>query len=292
MNVEQHSYDFMVLIRSGLFNLPKLAADKPTLRVGAYFDSITAFLRHIPNIITALNMFAVSNADEKEMEILRDTQTILSDIGSYTLLPILTNMIHKHKDNPSVTASLAKNALIGINQLNGIIIWATKEKKEMIYPRYMSELSFDYNSSLYNNLSLPRILEQLKNDEASRKPCILAVDDTTIILKTISLYLGEKYDVYTLSDPTMLTETLKQITPELFILDYDMPHLTGIELIPIIRGFHVHKKTPIMFLTSIRLGSVVSSAIKHGVCDYLMKPINTKDLLDRVDKHIAKKTLF
>ena len=124
--------------------------------------------------------------------------------------------------------------------------------------------------------------------KTERKPFVLAVDDAPVILKSITFALKKDYEVFTLTDPTMVEKFLNQITPDIFLLDYRMPELNGFELIPIIRSFEKHKNTPIIFLTSMGTNDYVADAIKLGACDYMIKPFKEDVLREKVAKHIAR----
>lgn len=120
----------------------------------------------------------------------------------------------------------------------------------------------------------------------AHKPSILAVDDVTSMLMAINYALRDKYKVYMLSKPQELKEFLQNKTPDLFLLDYNMPVLNGFDLIPIIRGFPEHKNTPVIFLTSEGTADHLTAAIHLGACDFISKPLDTKVLRQKVAKHI------
>jgi putative two-component system response regulator len=123
---------------------------------------------------------------------------------------------------------------------------------------------------------------------AADKPIVLSVDDNPSILLAVSSLLGDEYTVYTMSEvinESMLIELLKKVTPDLFLLDYNMPALNGFDLIPIIRNFPVHEETPIIFLTSDGTADRVSAAVKLGACDYIVKPIDKAKLLEKISAY-------
>jgi len=140
--------------------------------------------------------------------------------------------------------------------------------------------------------------EQLKEDlelcldpekRATVKPIILAVDDTPSILHAINSLLGEQYMVCTLpnaSNDQVIKELLKKIIPDLFLLDYNMPGLTGFELVPIIRSIQGHEDTPIVFLTSEKSMDHLTAAVGLGACDYIIKPIDEVILRKKMSKHL------
>ena len=123
---------------------------------------------------------------------------------------------------------------------------------------------------------------------SSEKKCVLAVDDAPDILKSVFHELRDLYTVFTLPKPEMLESFLMKTTPDLFLLDYNMPVLSGFDLIPIIRGFKKHEHTPIIFLTSEGTIDNLSSAIALGASDFIVKPFNPDVLREKIAKCIAR----
>jgi len=124
------------------------------------------------------------------------------------------------------------------------------------------------------------------------KQMVLAVDDSPVVLKTISSVLSDTYKVFVLPKPTKIQDVLQKLTPELFLLDYKMPELSGFELIPIIRSFEKHKETPIIFLTSAGTIENVSAALTLGACDFILKPVKPDILREKIATHIVRKKAF
>jgi PleD family two-component response regulator len=135
-------------------------------------------------------------------------------------------------------------------------------------------------------------LRQLHQEEIARKLRIMAIDDMLFILQTISQVLSKEYKVYKLTNPTMLEEALQHITPELFLLDCDMPQRNGFDLVPAIRSYEEHKTTPIIFLTSTGTADNISAAVKLGACDYVVKPFQADLLRQKVAANIVRKKQF
>ena len=98
--------------------------------------------------------------------------------------------------------------------------------------------------------------------------------------------------MYTLTKSTELERVLQRLTPDLFLLDYQMPELSGFDLVPIIRNLEEHKDTPIVFLTSEGTIENLTAAIALGACDFVVKPFQPDVLREKIGKHIAKKKRF
>ena len=122
--------------------------------------------------------------------------------------------------------------------------------------------------------------------QVADKPVVLAIDDDPSILKSINYLLNDKYQVRTLPDPDIMKELLKIIKPDLFILDCNMPTISGFELVPIIRNMPNHEDTPIIFLTSDGIADNVYAATSIGASDFLVKPINEDLFREKVAKHL------
>jgi DNA-binding response OmpR family regulator len=98
--------------------------------------------------------------------------------------------------------------------------------------------------------------------------------------------LNGRYRVFKLPKPAMLKEVLRQITPDLFLLDYKMPEINGVELIPIIRSYQEHLSTPIIFLTSEATVDLASAVVAMGACDFVVKPFSSDVLHEKIARHI------
>jgi DNA-binding NtrC family response regulator len=140
----------------------------------------------------------------------------------------------------------------------------------------------------YETMTLADYINRTGKDDINRKPIILAVDDSPDILKAIYTVLKNEYKIVPLSDPTQLENTLKHVTPDLFLLDYRMPEINGFDLIPIIRSYDDHQDTPIIFLTSVGTIDHKSAAVMLGACDFLLKPLKADALREAIAQYIKK----
>ncbi len=118
-------------------------------------------------------------------------------------------------------------------------------------------------------------------------PIILAVDDNPSILKTLNELLHRQYKVYTLPKPEMLEVLLNNVVPDLFLLDCKMPVLSGFDLVPKIRAFPGHEKTPIVFLTSEGTIDTVNAAVHFGASDFIVKPVDETVLREKLALHTS-----
>lgn len=114
------------------------------------------------------------------------------------------------------------------------------------------------------------------------KKLIVAVDDSGIILKMIGKVLGERYDVHAFSSGRRALAFLQDRTPDVIILDIDMPEMDGYEMLERIRKKEYLENVPVIFLTSNADKGHVIKAMAGGANDYIIKPIDEDILLDKV----------
>jgi len=132
-----------------------------------------------------------------------------------------------------------------------------------------------------------RIESEIGTEYNEKKlPIILAVDDNVSILKSLNTLLSDEYKVCTLPKPERIKELLRTLEPDLFLLDCNMPVLSGFDLIPIIRKLPEHHDTPVIFLTSEGTQDNVYVALDNGASDFLVKPIDEKILREKLSLHL------
>jgi len=121
---------------------------------------------------------------------------------------------------------------------------------------------------------------------SSTKRIVLAVDDAPDILRTVHSMLHVKYKVYTLPKPDKLSKLLRDVTPDLFLIDYKMPSISGFDLIAIIREFPEHIETPVIFMTSEGTFDNINTAVDLGAVDFIAKPFEMDVLRGKIERHI------
>lgn len=111
----------------------------------------------------------------------------------------------------------------------------------------------------------------------------MLVEDEYLLNKAIKSYLVSKK--FTVDGFTDGLEALSKITNgyDLFILDIDIPHISGIELLEEIRK--VYKFTPIIIISATIDMNIITEAYTKGCNDYLKKPFDIKELALKILAH-------
>lgn len=119
-------------------------------------------------------------------------------------------------------------------------------------------------------------------EDGTAKKTILAVDDTAIILTRIVNTLQDFYRVITVNSGVRALKYLELEKPDLILLDIQMEHKDGIETLRDIRSMKEMADIPVIMLTGVEDKEVILKSVKLGICDYVLKPFASEDLLERI----------
>jgi diguanylate cyclase (GGDEF)-like protein len=122
---------------------------------------------------------------------------------------------------------------------------------------------------------------------------ILALDDDTTILVLLKAMLGQAgMEVSTCNDPDRFLAQLEETSPELLILDFDMPGVTGPELCRAIRNDHRWQGLPIVLLTGHADPDSVRAVFDAGADDYVSKPFVGPELVARIANRLERVRMY
>ncbi len=120
---------------------------------------------------------------------------------------------------------------------------------------------------------------------------VLVADDDPDILELVRYKLNQAgYEVTTVSNGRDALEKVREIVPDLMILDVMMPFHSGIDLTLEFRGDPQFKLTPIILLTAKSMEQDTERGFAAGATDYITKPFSPRELLSRVQAVIGRPT--
>lgn len=126
------------------------------------------------------------------------------------------------------------------------------------------------------------------DNNKNQKKCILIVDDSRTVRASLSKTLSVNFDIITAEDGEAAWQILlQQPLIDLVISDIMMPKLDGYGLICRIRGCDNQRinKLPIIVVTSAEDDITRERAHACGANNFIVKPVNSTDLLERVNFH-------
>ncbi|WP_456459723.1 chemotaxis response regulator CheY [Desulfurobacterium sp.] len=115
---------------------------------------------------------------------------------------------------------------------------------------------------------------------------ILVVDDMATmrrIEKSLLMQLGFK-NIDEAEDGKVALQKLKQGHYDFVLTDWNMPNMTGLELVQEIRKDPKLKHLPVLMVTAEAKKENVLAAIKAGVNNYVVKPFTAETLKEKIEK--------
>jgi len=115
---------------------------------------------------------------------------------------------------------------------------------------------------------------------------ILIVDDFSTmrrIIKNILKQLGFT-NVIEADDGTTGLDKLRSEPVDFVILDWNMPKMTGIELLRTMRADEALKGIPVLMVTAEAQKENVVEAVQAGVNNYIVKPFTAETMKEKIDK--------
>ncbi len=117
-------------------------------------------------------------------------------------------------------------------------------------------------------------------------PKILIVDDVRAFLDLeISFLKRAECEIISAMDGLEALKQAKREKPDLVFLDIEMPRMTGIEVLRIMRNDPDLKNIPVVIVTALE--NKEEEAIKAGATEFLKKPVYEKDILNMVKKYVG-----
>jgi len=116
---------------------------------------------------------------------------------------------------------------------------------------------------------------------------ILLVDDDKYLLRMAQVMLEHHYEVITASGGEDALRVIDNgLTPDIVLLDIDMPGMDGFEVFSLMRERQALEYVPIVFLTSLSSEEDKIKGLGMGVADYLTKPFEGGVMALRIPMYV------
>lgn len=123
-----------------------------------------------------------------------------------------------------------------------------------------------------------------------RKIRILWTDDEIDLLRPHIIFLREKgYEVETANNGSDALDWVKKEHFDIIFLDENMPGLSGLETLSQIKT--ISPNVPVVMITKSEEENIMDEAIGSKITDYLIKPVNPKQILLSLKKNVEQKRL-
>ncbi|HEX7154126.1 MAG TPA: PAS domain S-box protein [Thermoanaerobaculia bacterium] len=143
-------------------------------------------------------------------------------------------------------------------------------------------------------LELPAAVEPLTAaDAAAENPeglrTLLYVEDNPANLQLIERLIGRRKDVRLLSavDGNRGVELARTCLPDVILMDINLPGISGIEALKILRGDRTTAHIPVVALSANAMPRDIQKGMEAGFFRYLTKPIKVSDFMDALNVALA-----
>jgi two-component system, chemotaxis family, chemotaxis protein CheY len=128
------------------------------------------------------------------------------------------------------------------------------------------------------------VVPEIESGVMERFMKALTVDDSTVIRKMVSKVLsGAGFEVAEAGNgEEALLYLLQTGAPDLVVLDWNMPHMGGLEFLGRMRSLDRFRNIKVIMLTARNEMAAVQQAMHAGANEYLMKPFVPELLIDKI----------
>ena len=119
-----------------------------------------------------------------------------------------------------------------------------------------------------------------------KKPRLLIVDDEVEYCSLLREYFSENYDVIVAYDGEDGLAAVAEFHPDCVLMDVKMPKMDGITALGAIKSSH--QGIPVIMVSASGSMRAAEESIKRGAFDYILKPIDLKELEDKIESALRK----
>jgi len=136
------------------------------------------------------------------------------------------------------------------------------------------------------------ITSKLYNMMSKETPTILVVDDESAIREMLNFTLTRAgFLVHEAAGAREAQDAIRDNTPDLILLDWMLPGISGVELATKIRQLHSTRSVPIIMLTARAEEDNKIKGLEAGADDYMTKPFSPKELVARINAVLRRSSL-
>ena len=122
---------------------------------------------------------------------------------------------------------------------------------------------------------------------ATSDKIVLIVEDSNVQNKMLQfLFASRGFIVEYATNGIEALGILHKTRPDVILLDLMMPEMDGFELYERLKENEQSRETPVIILSSLKKDEHRERLISMGACDYVEKPFNPADLVERVSKSL------
>ncbi|MCL2852993.1 MAG: response regulator [Defluviitaleaceae bacterium] len=240
-----------------------------------FIEALTAFQEHFPSQEIGLRDALKSKNYTFVLKWLVAIEETLEKIHADSLAETCRNQININKNLANIRHE----------RLEAYISYFLKSLSLLSDDIKMLNLPKRETNEPSDNVETEAGVEVITPGVSSSSKTILAVNKTRFFLENLKVALdGSGRKLVGATQSRSALEYLKTDKPDLFILDDDLPEIKGYAFARKIR--EMGHTAPIIFLTGDITKEYMVKAMSWGVADFIIKPIDTKNVREKVAKHM------
>jgi len=248
---------------------------------------------------------------EKKIYIIDDTESFIvscivtnlenlghsSEVISWSRTDIASNMegfsdvVLAYIDDPDDLDQDALNYLLDVcSEKNNLYLVGREEDIEEIKSANKPN---SIAGAFYRPINATDVAEKVNmltsSNPIKQRNHILVVDDSGTMLTTMQEWLCDKYRVSVVNSAMNALSFLAKSTPDLILLDYEMPGCSGPQLLEMLRNDENTAKIPVIFLTGKNDPDSVKRVLMLKPEGYLLKNMSKEHIIERIDEFFETK---
>ncbi len=144
---------------------------------------------------------------------------------------------------------------------------------------------------LAGRVNTPKKAHSQGAQRAPRDSYVMIVDDESVNIDVVQAYLEEDgyCNFVSTCDSTTAIAMVKLHRPDVLLLDINMPHVTGLDILEAMQGDTDLCRIPVVILTAETSSATKLQALRLGASEILAKPVDPSELALRVENVLAAK---
>ena len=128
----------------------------------------------------------------------------------------------------------------------------------------------------------------MTSEEQKQEKHILLVDDDVLFLQAMQSWFGDKYTLTATKSGMQAITYLATHTPDLILLDYDMPVISGPQVLEMIRSEPGSASIPVIFLTGRNDRESIATVLALKPDGYLLKSRSKEEIAEAIENFFEK----